>query len=107
MLTRIATRDVEVQGVTIPEGAGVSLVINSANRDEEAFPNADRFDIRRKGATPLVWGLGRHVCQGMTTARAEIRIAMEAMLDGLPGLRLDPDAPPPVIRGFHAPGRGR
>ena len=106
VLTRIATRDVEVQGVTIPEGAGVSLVVNSANRDEEAFPNADRFDIRRKGATPLVWGLGRHVCQGMTTARAEIQIAMEAMLDGLPGLRLDPDAPPPVIRGIHARGPG-
>ncbi len=104
VLTRITTRDVEVAGVTIPEGSGVALVVNSANRDEETFPDAETFDVRRRGATPLVWGLGRHVCPGMNIARSEIGCALEAMFDGLPNLRLDPDAAPPEIRGVHARG---
>ena len=104
VLSRIATRDVEVAGVAIPEGSGVALVVNSANRDEDAFADADTFEIHRKAGVPLVWGLGRHVCPGMNTARSEIAAALEAMLDQLPNLRLDPDAPPPVIRGVHARG---
>ena len=104
VLSRISTRDVEVAGVAIPEGSGVALVVNSANRDEDAFADADTFEIHRKAGVPLVWGLGRHVCPGMNTARSEIGAALEAMLDQLPNLRLDPDAPPPVIRGVHARG---
>lgn len=104
VLARIATRDVEVGGVTIAQGAGVSFVVNSANRDEDVYPDPDTFDIARSGPPPLVWGLGRHVCPGMNTARSEIGCALEVLLDGLPGLRLDPDAPPPMIRGVHARG---
>ena len=102
VLTRITTREVEVAGVTIPQEAGVSFVINSANRDEQAHHEPEVFDIRRRGPTPLVWGLGRHVCPGMNLARSEIGCALEAMFDALPGLRLDPDLPAPEIVGMHA-----
>lgn len=102
VLSRVTTREVEIAGVTIPEGAGVSFAVNSANRDERAFLDADRFDIRRRGRTPLTWGLGRHVCPAMNTGRSEIRIALETFLDELPGVRLDPDVAPPTITGVHA-----
>ena len=62
------------------------------------------FDIARKGRMPLQFGLGHHVCPGMNIARSEIGITLETMFDSLPGLRLDPDAPPPAIRGVHARG---
>jgi cytochrome P450 len=101
VLSRLATREVEIAGVTIPAGAGVSFAINSANRDEGAFPDPDVLDIKRHGERPLVWGLGRHVCPAMNTGRAEIRVGLEALLDQLPDLRLDPDAEPPRIRGLH------
>jgi cytochrome P450 len=101
VLSRITTREVEVAGVTIPAGAGVSFAINSANRDGDAFPDPDVLDIRRQGERPLVWGLGRHVCPAMNTGRAEIRVGIEALLDELSDLRLDSDADPPQIRGLH------
>jgi cytochrome P450 len=101
-LSRIASRDVELGGVTIPAGAGVSFAINSANRDERVFDDPDHFDIRRQGVKPLTFGLGRHVCPALNTGRAEIKIAMDAILDELPGVRLDTDAPPPTIVGVHA-----
>jgi cytochrome P450 len=100
-LSRITTREVEIAGVTIPAGAGVSFAINSANRDGDVFPDPDLLDIRRRGERPLVWGLGRHVCPAMNTGRAEIRVGLEALLDELPYLRLDRDAEPPEIRGLH------
>jgi cytochrome P450 len=103
-ITRITARDVEVAGVLIPEGAGISLMAGSANRDPDAFPDPDVFDIHREGPMPLVFGLGRHVCPGMNIARSEMATTMLEMFDQLPGLRLDPDAPPPVIRGVHARG---
>jgi cytochrome P450 len=102
VLSRLTTREVELGGVTIPAGAGVSFAVNSANRDEAAFADADRFVMTRKGPPPLSWGLGRHVCPAMNTGRAEIRIALDTLLDELPNVRLDPDAPPPVITGVHA-----
>ena len=50
ILARGTTRDVEVRGVMIPAGAGVTLVTGSANRDENTFENPDEYDLRRTGA---------------------------------------------------------
>lgn len=102
LLTRITTRDTVVRDVKIPAGSGISLVVNSANRDEDAFTDPEVFDIRRNEATPLVFGLGRHACAGMNIARSEIQTVLEVMFDQLRNLRLDPDAPAPTIRGVHA-----
>jgi cytochrome P450 len=98
---RQAARDVEVRGVSIPAGAGVSLIVGAGNRDPDAFPDPDRFDIRRNGKPLLTFNLGPHMCLGIHIAKMELIEAMAALLDGLPNVRLDPNAPPPTIVGVH------
>ena len=71
---RYATRETEIAGATIPEGGRVLLSYPSANRDEAAFGNAARFDVRRPDADKLVsFGGGAHFCLGSQFARREVR----------------------------------
>ena len=76
------------------------LMTSSANRDAAHATHPDDFDVDRPLAHHLYFGTGRHQCLGMHLARLELRIGLGAILERLPGLRLDPDAPPPVIEGF-------
>jgi cytochrome P450 len=85
LLFRTATCDVELAGVTIPQGATVVPIFASANRDERKFPEPDRFDVRRDTRGHLAFGHGIHFCLGAPLARLEARIALEAVLR-LPGL---------------------
>ena len=84
----MATQDVEVGGRTIRAGEGVLLMINAANRDDGAFPGADALDVGRDARRHLAFGFGVHQCLGQPLARAELQIALELLLDRLPGLRL-------------------
>jgi len=82
-------------------GAIVHAVQGSANRDPSRFADPDRFDIHRsRRHRHLGFGGGPHTCLGMQLARAQIREAVGALLDRLPGLRADPAAPLAVIKGF-------
>ncbi|WP_194918490.1 cytochrome P450 [Catenulispora rubra] len=87
-LPRVATEDVEVGGQTIRAGEGVLLMINTANRDDEAFPDADSVDVGRDARRHLAFGFGVHQCLGQPLARAELQIALDVLLNGLPKLRL-------------------
>ena len=60
------------------------------NRDEEHYPEPDRFDIHRHADDHLAFGLGKHFCLGYHLARLEMLTAMRAVLGRLPNLRLDP-----------------
>jgi cytochrome P450 len=104
-ITRVATRDTELAGVPIPAGSAVMPMLGAANRDENRYPDPDRFDIFRTPGTPLSWGYGVHVCLGMHLARLEMRVALDLLLDRLPHLRLDPAGDDPHIRGqvFRSP----
>lgn len=104
-ITRVATRDTELGGVKIPAGSTVMPMLGSANRQEDRYPNPDKFDIHRQQRPNLAWGHGVHVCLGMHLARLEMRTAVNLLLDRLPNLRLDPDADDPHIRGqvFRSP----
>jgi cytochrome P450 len=99
MITRVATRDTELGGVAIPAGSAVMPMLGSANREEDRYPDPDRFDIFREPTAHISFGLGVHVCLGMHLARLEMRVAVNRLLDRLPDLRLDPAGDDPHIRG--------
>jgi cytochrome P450 len=87
-LFSIARRDVEIRGVAIPAGAEVGLYLGAANRDPEVFPDPDRLDITRTGAAQLAFGYGGHFCMGAALARLEAQVAMAALVERYPKLRL-------------------
>ena len=72
---------VEIGGVTLEEGALVTLAIGAANRDPAQFPDPDRLDISRNPNRHLAFGGGAHACAGMTLARMEARIAIGRLLE--------------------------
>jgi cytochrome P450 len=105
-ITRLATRDTEVSGVPIPAGSTVMLMLAAANRDETRYAEPDQFDIHRENPKPHIsFGQGPHACLGTHLARLEMRVAVNLLLDRLPGLRLDPAGDDPHIRGqvFRSP----
>lgn len=86
---RIPTVDVEISGTKIPAGSLVIPLLNSANRDERVFPDADRFRPgREKMSQILSFGYGIHFCMGASLARMEARYALEALLSRIRGIRL-------------------
>jgi cytochrome P450 len=99
-VARTATRDVELGGVSIPEGSLVAVSLGAANRDPGRYPDPDAFDIFRAGKQHVSFGDGAHKCLGMHLARLEMRLLLNAVLDRLPGLRLDPAAEDPHIHGL-------
>lgn len=99
-VSRVATRDTEIGGCPIPAGAAISVITGSANHDETRYPDPERFDVDRPPQNHMTFGTGQHQCLGMHLARLELRVGLETILDRLPNLRLDPDAPPPVIQGL-------
>jgi cytochrome P450 len=103
--TRLAVRDTVLSGVPIPAGSTLILMLAAANRDQARWPDADRFDIFRDPKVHISFGQGPHICLGMHLARAEMRVALNLLLDRLPDLRLDPDRGDPHIRGqvFRSP----
>jgi cholest-4-en-3-one 26-monooxygenase len=85
---RTATRDVELHGQNIKAGDKVVLYYVSANRDEEVFPDAHKFDVGRTPNDHLAFGAGEHFCLGATLARLEIKHMFAELLRRLPDIRL-------------------
>jgi cytochrome P450 len=78
---RTATRDTEIRGQRIAEGEQVYMLYAAANRDERAWPDADRLDLTRKpDPMHLSFGFGEHICMGASLARMEIRIFLEELM---------------------------
>jgi cytochrome P450 len=101
---RLVVEDVNLCGVDIPAGAVVEMNLGSANRDPARWDDPHRFDPFRLPKPNLGFAGGPHVCLGMHVARAEMFVAMNAVLDRLPGLRFDPEAPPVRIIGLEHRG---
>lgn len=104
MFSRWVMADTELGGVEIPAGSVVHLGIGAANRDPARWDRPDEYDITRKFKPSLGFGQGAHICLGMHVARAEMTIAIAALLDRLPNLRLDPEAEPPRFVGMYERG---
>jgi cytochrome P450 len=97
---REATTDTELAGVEIPAGMPVTVAIGSANHDETRWEDPDRFDVRRDPQNHLAFADGEHFCLGAHLARLEGAVALDAILDRLHDLRLDPDAEEPYVVGL-------
>lgn len=91
-LYRLVLKDVDIAGTSIAAGSMAYFCIAAAHYDEDAFPEPEVFDVRRRPAQ-LGFGLGPHYCVGAPLARIEVRAAINALLDSCPALRLDPDRP--------------
>lgn len=86
---RTATRDAEIRGQKIREGDKVVVYYQSANRDEDVFPNPYTFDVTRSPNNHIAFGIGEHFCLGANLARLEIRVMFEEILRRLPDIELD------------------
>jgi cytochrome P450 len=88
---RKALRNAVIGGHAIPAGALLLLLIGSANRDGEVFPNGDQFDIHRPDARRhLAFGQGIHFCLGAPLARMQAKVVVEELARALPGLKVVP-----------------
>jgi len=107
MVNRETACPVDLAGVTVPAGVSVVVATGSANHDEARYDEPEMWDPDRPAVAHLAFGTGRHQCLGMHLARLELRVGLAAILDRLPGLRLDPDAGPVAIEGlaFRSPPR--
>jgi cytochrome P450 len=94
VVDRYATRDTKLGGAPVRCGDLVMASIAGANRDPKVFVDPDRFDVPRENAGQhLAFAHGPHFCLGVHLARVEAQIAVNRLLDRLPGLRLDLERP--------------
>lgn len=93
MYPRETTTYLVLEGVKLPAGARLGVVLGAANRDSEVFEDPETFNIFRPKKPHLGFGGGVHFCAGTWIARAQVaQIAMPAVFEKLPNLRLDPSA---------------
>jgi cholest-4-en-3-one 26-monooxygenase len=76
---RTATRDTVLRGQKIRAGQSLCLFYPSGNRDEDVFPDGDRFRIDRQPNDHVGFGRGEHVCLGAHLARLEIRSLLDEL----------------------------
>ena len=88
LVTRNTTRDVEMHGLTIPEGAQVNLCMGAANRDDKRWENPDVFDIHRPRRAHIAFAGGIHSCLGMHLARVETKAMLTSLFDRVTDLKL-------------------
>ena len=88
LLGRISKKPVTLHNKVIPSGASITLVVGSANRDEEVFENADRFIISRQPNRHLSFGTGVHYCLGDWLGKRQSQLAIQMFLDRFPEITL-------------------
>jgi cytochrome P450 len=104
---RLARREVEMHGRTIPSGALVLAMIGSANHDPKQFHDPARFDVARDPNPHLAFGHGIHFCLGAPLARLEAKIALGDFLARIKHFRLASDEPWEPRKGLHVHGPTR
>jgi hypothetical protein len=106
MLVRVTSQPVRVQGVDIEAGRRILLLLGSANRDEDVFPEPETYDLDRRTQDLVSFGSGRHFCMGAALARMEARVALAEVRARVKDYDVDPAGIRRVhsinVRGFAA-----
>ncbi|MFW0794413.1 cytochrome P450 [Gordonia sp. CPCC 205515] len=89
---RTATRDVEIGGVTIPDGEKIVMFLGAANRDPRRWDRPDEFDLSRDPSGHVGYGMGIHQCVGQHIARLESEALLTALATRVESIELT--APP-------------
>jgi cytochrome P450 len=93
IIFKTTEREVELEGVSIPEGARISLMIGAANHDERTFDQPRWFDVGRPANDHLALAFGPHHCLGASLVRVEGQVMFSTLATRFPRLELaaDPD----------------
>jgi cytochrome P450 len=108
MLARVTTTELSFYGQTVPKGDRVLLLAGSANRDERAFADPDRYDLDRDRESVGIasFGVGRHFCMGASLARLEAHVVLQELIRRVSSYEIDPSGTRRVhsvnVRGFEA-----
>ncbi|MGU3586915.1 cytochrome P450 [Rhodococcus sp. C26F] len=86
---RTATRDIEIGGVTIPDGRKILMFLGAANRDPRRWDRPDAFDLERDPSGHVGFGMGIHQCVGQHVARLESEALLTAMAARIETIELD------------------
>ncbi|MBV9240289.1 MAG: cytochrome P450, partial [Xanthobacteraceae bacterium] len=101
---RQTTVDIKISDTKIPADSRLIVLYASANRDERAIPDPDRFDVERKRVRHFGFGSGPHICLGAQTARQMLRVMLEELLPAIADYELDLSSgkrvPHLMVRGF-------
>ena len=87
-MARLVAEDFKFQGCPMKEGDWVLLPFPAANRDPDAFPDADKVRLDRAENRHAAFGLGAHRCLGSHLARMELRVALEEWMQRYPEFEL-------------------
>jgi cytochrome P450 len=106
-VARTVVAPATVSDVRFEPGERILCALNSGNRDEAAFEDAERFDLSRPRRPHLAFGSGVHACLGQNLARADLRILLTDVLAAIPDFRVDlartvPYASTPLVNGYAA-----
>lgn len=89
--SRFVKDDMELAGRKLRKGEEVLILLASANRDPERFGDPDTFDISRADNSHVAFGHGIHFCLGANLARLETQVAVAAMVERMPRMKLAAD----------------
>lgn len=93
---RRTTRDVEIEGAVIPEGAQIAILLGSGNHDERHYENPDVFDVTRNPVDHLSFGYGPHGCAGQGLARLEGHAVIRALAAHVGSFRIGDEGREPA-----------
>lgn len=98
---RTATSDTDLGGVAIPAETKVVALVLAANRDPRRWERGDEFDVTRRTAGQLGFGLGPHFCVGHAVARLEAEVVLTTLLDRIATIEIVGDPVPELNNWLH------